>query len=277
MRFAWAVCWSPSSGGRAASHQQPGGRSQPMARLLGGPPPAAGAESFAAHQNRLGALPTALAERLIPQLEALNLLGRGGAGFPVGRKWRGVAGRPTLVQNVESLAAAALIARGDDASTGLVTLSGSVRRAGVQEIALDATLAGVAAAAGGPTRAAQAVLLGGYFGAFAHIDDVWALPLQPRSLRARRLPFGCRVIHFLAEDACGVDATGRIMSYLASQSARQCGPCLFGLEAIATATRRLAARSPQPGDLDRLMRWRGQIAGRGACQHPHGATGLLRG
>ena len=368
-----------------------------MARLLGGPPPAAGAESFAAHQNRLGALPTALAERLIPQLEALNLLGRGGAGFPVGRKWRavaarangkgvvlangaegeplstkdrtlmasrphlvidgallaanaigaddiifyvgidhraadaamrralaersaelrgrarlvqaprgyvageesaavhfidagdprptttpprpferGVAGRPTLVQNVESLAAAALIARGDDASTGLVTLSGAVRRAGVQEIALDATLAGVAAAAGGPTRAAQAVLLGGYFGAFAHIDDVWALPLQPRSLRARGLPFGCGVIHFLAEDACGVDATGRIMSYLASQSARQCGPCLFGLEAIANATRRLAARSPQPGDLERLMRWSGQIAGRGACKHPDGAAGLLR-
>src|SRR5438445_4779829 len=93
MRFAWAVSWSPSSGGRAASHQQPGGRFRPMARLLGGPPPAAGAESFAAHQNRLGALPTALAERLIPQLEALNLLGRGGAGFPVGRKWRAVAAR----------------------------------------------------------------------------------------------------------------------------------------------------------------------------------------
>src|SRR5207247_8345071 len=124
---------------------------------------------------------------------------------------RGVGGRPTLVQNVESLAAAALIARGDDASTGLVTLSGAVRRAGVQEIALDAPLAGVAAAAGGPTRAAQAVLLGGYFGAFAHIADVWALPLQPRSLRARGLTVGWGVIHFVAADASGLNETGRML------------------------------------------------------------------
>src|SRR5438093_4726492 len=77
---------------------------------------------------------------------------------------RGVGGRPTLVQNVESLAAAALVARGDDAGTSLVTLSGAVRRAGVREIGLDATLAEVAASGGGLARAVQAVLLGGYFG-----------------------------------------------------------------------------------------------------------------
>src|SRR5207237_6458871 len=82
---------------------------------------------------------------------------------------RGVGGRPTLVQNVESLAATALVARGDDAGTSLVTLSGAVRRAGVREIGLDATLAEVAASAGGLARPVQAVLLGGYFGGWAGI------------------------------------------------------------------------------------------------------------
>jgi NADH:ubiquinone oxidoreductase subunit F (NADH-binding) len=189
---------------------------------------------------------------------------------------RGVDDRPTLVQNVESLAIAALVARGVHATSSLVTLSGAVRRAGVQEVERDAVLADVAAAGGGLSRPVQAVLLGGYFGAWAAIDEVWALPLEPQSLRARGLTFGCGVIHFLGEDACGVDATARIVAYLASQSARQCGPCLFGLSAIAECSRRLAARSPQPGDLERLTRWTGQLGGRGACKHPDGAAGLLR-
>src|SRR5207248_1046518 len=55
---------------------------------------------------------------------------------------RGVDGRPTLVQNVESLARAAQIARGIDANTGLVTVSGAVRKLGLQEIDLGWTPAG---------------------------------------------------------------------------------------------------------------------------------------
>jgi NADH:ubiquinone oxidoreductase subunit F (NADH-binding) len=189
---------------------------------------------------------------------------------------RGIDGRPTLVQNVESLAMAALIARGIESHTGLVTVSGSIRKPCVQEIDLGWTLGDVAAGAGGLARPVQAVLLGGYFGGWAPIDEVWALPVEPQSLRARGLTFGCGVVHFLPEDACGVDATARIMAYLASQSARQCGPCLFGLNAIAECVRRLAARSPQVSDLERLTRWTGQLAGRGACKHPDGAARLLR-
>ena len=48
-------------------------------------------------------------------------------------------------------------------------------------------------------RPVQAVLLGGYFGAWAAIDEVWALPIEPQSLRARGLTFGCGVVHFLAD------------------------------------------------------------------------------
>src|SRR6058998_1843878 len=70
---------------------------------------------------------------------------------------RGVGGRPTLVQNVESLALAALIARrghawyqglghGRARGIGLLTVSGAVNRAGVHEIELGATLSDAAAA-----------------------------------------------------------------------------------------------------------------------------------
>jgi NADH:ubiquinone oxidoreductase subunit F (NADH-binding) len=198
---------------------------------------------------------------------------------------RGVGGRPTLVQNVESLALAALIARrgrdwyldhGHAGGMGLVTVSGAVNHAGVQEIVFGSTLGDLAAAAGGLRGDAQAVLLGGYFGGWAAVDEQWGLPLEPRSMRARGLAQGCGVVHLLPAESCGVEATARILAYLASQSARQCGPCVFGLSAIATATLRLANQAPHADDLDRIVRWSGQLSGRGACHHPDGAVILVR-
>src|SRR5947208_12728965 len=170
---------------------------------------------------------------------------------------RGVDGRPTLVQNVESLAMAALIARrghawyqglghGRARGIGLLTVSGAVNHAGVHEIELGATLSDAAAAAGGLRGDVGAVLVGGYFGGWADLHEQWGLPLDAPSMRARGLALGCGVVHFLPSDTCGVEATSRVMTYLASQSARQCGPCVFGLSAIAGATQRLAAQSPQP-------------------------------
>ena len=60
-------------------------------RVLAGPPPGANAETLADHERRLGPRPTA--NGLIPVLDASGLLGRGGAGFPVARKWATVAER----------------------------------------------------------------------------------------------------------------------------------------------------------------------------------------
>jgi len=84
------------------------------------------------------------------------------------------------------------------------------------------------------------------------------------------------VVSLLPKTACGVAATAGIMGYMAGQSARQCGPCVFGLAAISQATDRLAAGAADPDDLERIERWSLQLAGRGACRHPDGAVGLLR-
>lgn len=95
-------------------------------------------------------------------------------------------------------------------------------------------------------------------------------------MRARGYALGCGVVSLLSEAECGVTATSRIMAYMAAQSARQCGPCVFGLAAIAEATSRLSARRAQANDLERIERWSAQLTGRGACRHPDGAVGLLR-
>lgn len=209
---------------------------------------------------------------------------------------RGIGGHPTLIQNVESLAHVALIARhgadwyreagrGETRGTMLVTVTspGSGGRSRVHEIELGTTIGEVAQLAGlrGSSRGgsdepqAQAVLLGGYFGRWLPAEAAWDLPLDPAALRPSGISVGAGVVAFLSARTCPVVATARIAEYMAAQSAAQCGPCVYGLRAIADAMARIAKRRGGSGDLANLNRWAGQVRNRGACRHPDGAVGLL--
>src|SRR5579864_7921120 len=199
---------------------------------------------------------------------------------------RGVDGRPTLVQNVETLAHVALIARfgdewfrslgvGNASGSTLVTIGGAVPQTVLIEIPLGLALADAVNAAGGITSDTDAVLLGGYFGGWVESGTAWGLPLDNDSLRRQGYSLGCGVIAVLPSGRCGVVETARILAYLAHESARQCGPCTFGLRAISAATGRVAALTSSDGDLDHIKRWSGLRAGRGACRQPDGAAGLV--
>jgi NADH:ubiquinone oxidoreductase subunit F (NADH-binding) len=190
---------------------------------------------------------------------------------------RGVGGAATLVQNVETLAHVALIARtGTATETVLVTVAGAVRTPGVLEVNLGTPLGEAVQMAGGPSEAARAVLLGGYFGRWVEVADAWSLPIDPHGLRERGLSLGCGVIGILPARQCPVCEVAGIMRYLASESSAQCGPCFFGLRALADACTRIAERGTDPGDLQRLQRWSGEVQGRGACKHPDGAVMFLQ-
>jgi len=199
----------------------------------------------------------------------------------------GVNSAPTLVQNVESLAHAALIARYGEtwyrsagrrgaAGTLLVTMSGGVAGPGVLEIEAGTTVAEAVEMAGGATEPPGAVLVGGYFGAWVDAQQAWELPLDATALRTRGLSLGCGVIGLLPQSRCGVCETAGIMRYLAAESSAQCGPCFFGLRALADACSRIAERGSNPVDLQRLQRWAGEVMGRGACHHPDGAVMFLQ-
>jgi len=198
---------------------------------------------------------------------------------------RGIDGRPTLVQNVETLAHIALIARFGDAwyrelgrgqakGTTLVTISGA-GTGGVREIELGTRIGELAAAVGAAPESTQAVLVGGYFGRWVAREQAWGLPLDPIALKAAGASLGSGVISFLATDQCGVAASAQVLDYMAAQSAAQCGPCVFGLRAIADTAIALADNLATGHDIERLDRWAGQVHGRGACHHPNGAIGLL--
>jgi NADH:ubiquinone oxidoreductase subunit F (NADH-binding) len=85
---------------------------------------------------------------------------------------------------------------------------------------------------------------------------------------------GAGVLAVLPAGACGLTETARVLGYLAAQSAGQCGPCVFGLSAIADDFAQLASGRPHGPVLDRLSRRLGVVSGRGACRHPDGATRL---
>ena len=67
-----------------------------------------------------------------------------------------------------------------------------------------------------------------------------------------------------------------MLAWLAGQGAGQCGPCVFGLPAIADDFAQLAGGRPKGPVLDRLDRRLTTINGRGACRHPDGAVRLAR-
>jgi NADH:ubiquinone oxidoreductase subunit F (NADH-binding) len=198
---------------------------------------------------------------------------------------RGLRASPTLVQNVETLAHLALIARfgaswfrsaGPAAEPGsmLVTIIGAVREPCVQEIAVGTPVGRVLDLAGGPSAPLQALLLGGYFGTWVDAASAAGAPFSAAGLSGLGAAPGAGLIAALPADACGLRETARVVRYLADESAGQCGPCLFGLHAVAGQAEELA--DGRNCDLRRLRRWLGQVDGRGACGHPDGAVRLVR-
>jgi NADH:ubiquinone oxidoreductase subunit F (NADH-binding) len=196
---------------------------------------------------------------------------------------RGVAGRPTLVDNVETLAQLALIGRfgpawwrsvgtADDPGSALFTVSGSVTWPGVYEVPLGMRLGTVLAAAGATAAGTEAVLVGGCFGTWIRADMVGHVRLGVESLRQVGASFGCGVLAVLPPQSCGLTEAARITRWLAGENAGQCGPCMFGLPAIADAMDVLVRGDATGGAERQLTRWLGMVKGRGACKHPDGAA-----
>jgi NADH:ubiquinone oxidoreductase subunit F (NADH-binding) len=198
---------------------------------------------------------------------------------------RGVDGAPTLVQNVETLAHVALIARlgpdwfraagtADEPGSALFTVSGAVHRPGVFEAALGTPLPALLAQAGGVRGEASALLVGGYFGSWVDARHVENLSLLRSDLATVGASLGAGAVVVLPRAACGLDQAARVARYLADESAGQCGPCVHGLGALAGALEGLIH-----GGTDvrgRTLRWLEQIHGRGACRHPDGAVRFVR-
>jgi NADH:ubiquinone oxidoreductase subunit F (NADH-binding) len=199
---------------------------------------------------------------------------------------RGVDGRPTLIDNVETLCHLAQIARwgptwfrgqgtADEPGTMLLTLSGAIGRRGVCEIPIGMPMHRVIQAAE-PTHEIGAVLVGGYYGTWLSAEHARWVTMDNAALRTIDSALGCGALIGLPAAACGVVETARVLNWLAGETAGQCGPCVHGLAAIAGGMKDLAVGTASTNTLRLLQHWGSQIEGRGACSFPDGAVRLMR-
>ncbi len=199
---------------------------------------------------------------------------------------QGVRRRPTLVDNVETLAHIALIARhgapwfrelGTPSQPGsaLVTLSGPIAHPGVYEIEHGASLTSLIDAAGGVTARLRGALVGGYAGSWIAGDRLHGVALSNEHLAPHGASLGAGVVLLLGEQACPVAETARVARWLAGESAHQCGPCVHGLDALATTIEEIAGGIAQARVEQRIERLASLVRRRGACAHPDGAVKLI--
>ncbi|TDO51421.1 NADH:ubiquinone oxidoreductase subunit F (NADH-binding) [Kribbella sp. VKM Ac-2527] len=200
----------------------------------------------------------------------------GGPAVPPGRRVlptrKGYRRRPTFLSNVETFAQLALLARlgsrqfgttglSSEPGTQLLTVDGAVQRPGVIEtptgIPLDTVLQFTGADAG-------PVLLGGYHGRW--------LP-QTEGVNLSRPDASAGIVLALGSDTCPLGEVHQVAKWLASQSAGQCGPCVFGLAGLVDDFGRILRGDPT--GWEDAHRHLGLVPGRGACAHPDGSARFL--
>src|SRR5439155_8848885 len=130
--------------------------------------------------------------------------------------------------------------------------------------------------AGGPAARLQALLTGGYFGAWLPAETAWPAPLTHAGLRAVGGSLGAGIVVAWPAGACPLAETARVVRYLAEESAGQCGPCRFGLPALADALAALAFSGGREGAIDGIAALLPLVERRGACRHPDGVVQLVR-
>jgi NADH-quinone oxidoreductase subunit F len=177
----------------------------------------------------------------------------------------GLFGKPTAINNVETLANVPLIMSlgaeeyrkiGTEKSPGpkLFCVSGDAERPGVYEVPFGVTLRHLLDLAGGVAsgRKLQAVLFGGAAGAFATPDNL-DVKLTFEDLRAAGLPLGSGVVMVFDETRDLRDVLRRLGEFFAHESCGKCYPCQMGTQRQKEILERLADGHLLTGDAERLQ------------------------
>ncbi len=190
---------------------------------------------------------------LLEALEGKRGMPRMKPPFPVERGFRG---KPTLIQNVESIACVPGIVRqgGEwfkglgvtEAGTKLYCLSGHVKQPGVYEAPMGTTMRQLLELAGGVDGKLKAFSPGGASSGFLPADQI-DLPMDFKSLREAGSMLGSAGIVVLNESVDMVEAALTQMIFFEDESCGQCSPCRIGTQILRQALERHRA-----GDHDAL-------------------------
>ncbi len=193
----------------------------------------------------------------------------------------GVDDLPTLLSNASTFAQLAVLAllgperfaavgTPEEPGTVLLSVGGSAARPAVIEAPTGVPLAAVLDICHAP--AGDGVLVGGYHGMWLPAGTAYAVPVSREGLAAVGGTLGSGIVLPLGDGTCPLGEVSRVASYMAGESAGQCGPCKLGLPSIARALAALIDGSGGIEALDVARRSAAAVAGRGACSHPDGVT-----
>jgi NADH:ubiquinone oxidoreductase subunit F (NADH-binding) len=196
----------------------------------------------------------------------------------------GYRGRPTLVQNVETLARVPAAVADPDGfraqESTLVTVWGHVRRPGVFEVPLGTPLARIVADQAGGAPDGIGLLFPGGPSTSPLGPDRLETPLDPDALREAGSALGTAALLVVGASAPRHAVLVSAAAFFERESCRQCPPCTIGTASLLRIARLEAAGEARARDRADVTDVGGFMADHGYCAHCRTAAvvvgGLLR-
>ncbi|MCA9472767.1 MAG: NADH-quinone oxidoreductase subunit NuoF [Nitrospirales bacterium] len=201
----------------------------------------------------------------------------------------GLYGKPTLVNNVETLSNIPSILRngagwfmqvGTEKSPGtmLFSLSGAVNRPGVYELPLGTPLRYLIEECGQGIpdgRGLKAVFPGGPSFAMVGPDEL-DLPMDFDSLKKAGTGLGSAGVIVVDDATCMVTQTLKLSKFFEAESCGQCPPCRIGTGELAKLVQKIEEGNGTQKDLDQMLQICGFVKGTGFCTLVTGASVLIQ-
>jgi len=201
----------------------------------------------------------------------------------------GLYGKPTLVNNVETLCNVPRILRngagwfaqvGTEKCPGtmLFSLSGAVNKPGIYEMPMGAPLRRLIEEFGGGVprgRKVKAVFPGGPSFAMVTADQL-DLPMDFESLKKAGTGLGSAGVIVVDDATCMVAQTLHFSNFFKVESCGQCPPCRMGTINLATLMTKIENGEGTQNDLDSLLQLCGFVKGTGYCTLVTGAAVLVQ-
>ena len=178
----------------------------------------------------------------------------------------GINGKPTLVNNLETLACVSAIFQnsaewytgsGTEQSPGtkVITISGDAAHLYTVEVPFGTTLERVVNDIGGGTSGAKdlkAIRFGGPTGRFFDVDSL-DIGIDFESIKEAGLILGSGVIRIYDGSNCAVETIRDLVDYLHDQSCGKCVFCREGSFQIGEILKHISENNSKPGDLDLVI------------------------
>jgi NADH:ubiquinone oxidoreductase subunit F (NADH-binding)/(2Fe-2S) ferredoxin len=178
---------------------------------------------------------------------------------------KGLWGKPTCINNVETLANVPLILRngaewysavGTEGSKGtkIFAVTGKVNNTGLCEVPMGISLREIVFDIGGGIRGGKnykAVQIGGPSGGCIP-EELLDLPVDFDSLTAKGAMMGSGGMVVMDEDTCMVDLARYFLSFTQSESCGKCTPCREGTKRMLEILERITQGKGEPDDIERL-------------------------